>query len=259
MLRNQISKGAMNYGDRTAEQFHRDFLEMMDASDEGAQVEFETEFKGETRSMLANGFRLDSGDWIQTVTNITEQKKKETELQRLYDAIYNLPTAILIWSKEDKLIFGNRVAKENNKKTYKVDLSEGVERHAHLTALNKAGAFSLPENMTIKEMMFLQKGRMIEKTEGISFEAKVGNKTFMNNSRLLEDGGLIENITDITIQKEHEQAVEIQKERYSTVLGDLKAIVFETDLSKNSISYDCLLYTSPSPRDQRGARLAACA
>ena len=95
-----------------------DFLEMMDASDEGAQVEFETEFKGETRSMLANGFRLDSGDWIQTVTNITEQKKKETELQRLYDAIYNLPTAILIWSKEDKLIFGNRVARENNKKTY---------------------------------------------------------------------------------------------------------------------------------------------
>ena len=92
--------------------------------------------------------------------------------------------------------------------------------------------------MTIKEMMFLQKGRMIEKTEGISFEAKVGNKTFMNNSRLLEDGGLIENITDITIQKEHEQAVEIQKERYSTVLGDLKAIVFETDLSKNSISYE---------------------
>ena len=238
MLRNQISKGAMNYGDRTAEQFHRDFLEMMDASDEGAQVEFETEFKGETRSMLANGFRLDSGDWIQTVTNITEQKKKETELQRLYDAIYNLPTAILIWSKEDKLIFGNRVAREDNKKTYKVDLSEGVERHAHLTALNKAGAFSLPENMTIKEMMFLQKGRMIEKTEGISFEAKVGNKTFMNNSRILEDGGLIENITDITIQKEHEQAVEIQKERYSTVLGDLKAIVFETDLSKNSISYE---------------------
>ena len=38
-----ISKGAMNYDNKTAENFHNDFLKMMDASDEGAKVEFETE------------------------------------------------------------------------------------------------------------------------------------------------------------------------------------------------------------------------
>ena len=52
---------------------------------------------------------------------------------------------------------------------------------------------------------------MIEKTEGISFEAKAGNKTFMNNSRLLEDGGLIENITDITIQKEMSRLLKFRR------------------------------------------------
>ena len=38
-------------------------------------------------SMMVTGFRMKSGDWIQTVSNVTELKKREDELKRVYDGI----------------------------------------------------------------------------------------------------------------------------------------------------------------------------
>ena len=40
----------------------------------------------------------------------------------------------------------------------------------------------------------------------------------------------IQNFTDITQQKNHEEQIALQKERYSRVLGDLNSIVFDSNL-----------------------------
>ena len=54
---------------------NKDFMKRIDEASkkgEGASIEFETEVKGEQVFAMVNGFRLKSGDWIQTVSNITE-------------------------------------------------------------------------------------------------------------------------------------------------------------------------------------------
>ena len=57
---------------------------------------------------------------------------------------------------------------------------------------------------------------MLESKEGITVESKMGDDvTFLSTSRMLDDGGFIQNFTDISEIKKHEEALEIQKERYS--------------------------------------------
>ena len=46
--------------------------------------------------------------------------------------------------------------------------------------------------------MGIQKGRMLEKKEGITAESKMGDLTFLSTSRMLDDGGFIQNFTDIS-------------------------------------------------------------
>ena len=362
MLKNQISKGAMNYDNKTAEKFHNEFLKMMDASDEGAKVEFETEFRGKKTSMLANGFRLESGDWIQTVVDITDQKKREAELESLYKAIDVMSAGVIVWDRDHKLVFANKGMRENpfgfefkmgvsrhdmlehqekrgfspipkgksisswinesirnmtespdnsvnseikvkdedllfasvlledgsyvqsytniteikrqqselerlndavnklvnpiniwdsnnvlvfcnqaaidrNRNDWDYDLKPGIHRRDMLNHLIGKG-LKLPDGLSVDEHMGIQKGRMLEKKEGITAETKMGELSFLSTSRILDDGGFIQNFTDISEQKKHEEALEIQKERFSRVLGDLNSIVFESDLTSGEVTYE---------------------
>ena len=97
---------------------------------------------------------------------------------------------------------------------------------------------SLPKGISVEEHMGIQKGRMLEKKEGITAESKMGDLTFLSTSRMLDDGGFIQNFTDISEQKRHEEVVEQQKERFSRVLGDLNSIVFESDLKSGTVIYE---------------------
>ena len=126
----------MNYGNKTAENFHKEFIQMMDKSDDGAKVEFDTEFGGKERSMLANGFRLDSGDWIQTVVEITDQKKRESELESLNKAIDVMSAGVIVWDKEHKLIFANKGMREN---PFGFEFKVGVSRMEMLEHQQKKG------------------------------------------------------------------------------------------------------------------------
>ena len=362
MIKNQIEKRAMNYGSTSAEKVHRDFMKRIDEASkngEGASIEFETKIKGEQIFAMVTGFRLKSGDWIQTVSNITELRKREQDLSRIYNGIDALSNATILWDADDKVAFFNKAAKnvqksfgldlvvglprktlvENslrtglfelapkqtvqqyiqqskekivsstggtfieigdwllntvglddgsyiqsytdiseikqkqielkrlyegvdklvnpviiwgadntlvfcneaarvrNKNEWDYELKTGINRRDMLSHLVKKG-LALPENISIDEHMGIQKGRMLEKREGISAETQMGETIFLSTSRILEDGGFIQNFTDITEQKKHEQQVEKQKERYSKVLGDLNAIVFDSDLEKNIINYE---------------------
>ena len=78
MLRNQIKKGAMDYG-YLAEKVHKEFMERKDAvilKMERAQalnLRQNTKVKLSLRWLLAF---MESGDWIQTVSNVTELEKE---------------------------------------------------------------------------------------------------------------------------------------------------------------------------------------
>ena len=97
MIKNQIAKGAINYGYDSAEQFHDEFMQRVDeASKEGtgASAEFSSVIDGKDVFLLVTGHRLTNGDWVQQVTNVTELRKRESDLKRLYNAIDVLP-----WNK----------------------------------------------------------------------------------------------------------------------------------------------------------------
>ncbi len=362
MLRNQIKKGAMDYGSKSAEKVHKEFMGRVDAASKdgtGASIEFETEYKGETIFAMVTGFRLDSGDWIQTVSNVTELRKREqdlnriyngidalnnatilwdaehkvafcnkaavevqkdfgfdlkigvhrrqliqnsiriglfslppkqtideyidqswkklkssktgitlelgkwiantvglddgsyiqsytdiseikekqAELERLYDGVDKLVNPVNIWDSENKLFFCNEAARHRNKEEWGYDLKPGIYRKDMLTHLLKRG-LELPKGVSVEEYMGIQKGRMLESKDGITVESKMGDLTFLSTSRMLDDGGFIQNFTDISEQKEHEEALEIQKERFSRVLGDLNSIVFESDLNSGEVTYE---------------------
>ncbi len=362
MLRNQIEKGAMDYGSKSAEKVHKDFMSRVDAASEdgtGASIEFETEYRGEIIFAMVTGFRLNSGDWIQTVSNVTELRKREkdlnriyngidalnnatilwdaehrvvfcnkaavevqkdfgfelkigvhrrqliqnsiriglfslppkqtideyinqssdklksskagitlelgkwiantvglddgsyiqsytdiseikdkqVELERLYDGVNKLVNPVNIWDSENKLFFCNEAAKLRNEKEWGYNLKPGIHRKDMLTHLVKRG-LELPKGVSVEEYMGIQKGRMLESKEGITVESKMGGLTFLSTSRMLDDGGFIQNFTDISEQKEHEEALEVQKERFSRVLGDLNSIVFESNLNTGEITYE---------------------
>ena len=76
----------------------------------------------------------------------------------------------------------------------------------------------LPKGMNVDEHMGIQKGRMLEKKEGIQQRVKNGRFDLFGNFRMLDDGGFIQNFTDISEQKKHEEVVEKQKERFQEYL-----------------------------------------
>ncbi len=179
---------------------------------------------------------LEDGSYIQSFTDISEVKEKQRELEQLYDAVDSQVNSITIYDKFNKVVFCNKAAIEFNK-GWGFDLKPGVNRRDILSHLKTQG-LSLPEEMTIDEFIGVQKGRMIESKNGISYEGKIKDFSFISNSRLLDDGGYIQIFTDISEQKEHEEEVELQKERLSKVLGDLNSIVFESDLEKGTVAYE---------------------
>ena len=100
MLSNQIEKNAMDYGTGSAKKVHKDFMDKIDEAAKkgtGASIEFSTEINKEPVSMMVTGFRMKSGDWIQTVSNVTELKKREDELKRIYDGIDVMNNATILW------------------------------------------------------------------------------------------------------------------------------------------------------------------
>ena len=237
LIKHQWSKGALRALEASPEAYHKRHLQEMDSNPEGFTFEFEFENEDGARNAQQTARRSANGDWYQIITDITDIKKQQVELKRLYDAVDKLVNPVTIWDKDNKLFFCNESARERNLSTWQYELRPGVYRGDMIRHLTTKG-LTLPDNMTVEEYMGFQKGRMLEVKDGITAESKMGDLTFLATSRLLEDGGIIQNFTDISEQKKHEEMVEIQKERYSKVLGDLNTIVFDSDLENNVITYE---------------------
>ena len=239
-LRHQFRETAIYTKEKSAEEYAQRTKSDMDNSVDGTNFEFS--FKGEDGKeshAIQSALRLDDGDWVQSITDVTQIKKQQEELKRLSDGIEKLANPIFIWDAENKLFFFNQAASKTNRDFWGIELEKNMPRESLLTQLDSKGLLTKPDGMSIQEYMGYQKGRMVESKEGITIESRLGEDvTLLANSRMLEDGSYIQNFTDISDIKKHEEMLEVQKERYSEVLGNLNAIVFTTDLSSKLTTYE---------------------
>ncbi len=236
-IKNQFERGSISVQHKTPEAYLKWFNQEMDKSEEGFTFEFEA-FDGENRfHNQQSARRVESGDYFQIITDITQVKQQQKELERLYDGIDKMGDPVIIWDSENVLVFCNEAAKLRNKNEWDYDIKPGVRRADMLKHLLKKG-LTIPNGLSVEEHMGIQKGRMLEREEGITAETRMGETTFISTSKMLGDGGFIQNFTDITQQKKHEEQIALQKERYSRVLGDLNSIVFDSDLKTRKVTYE---------------------
>ena len=240
LIKHQFAKNALKASfESTPEAYHKKHMKEMDSNPEGFTFEFDFVSEKGERNAQQTARRSKNGDWYQIITDITDVKSQQRDLKRLSDGIEKLANPIFIWDSDNKLFFFNQAASKTNKDYWEIDLNQGMGRETLLSQLDQKGLLTKPEGMSVKEYMGFQKGRMVESKDGITTESKLGDDvTLLANSRMLEDGSYIQNFTDISEIKKHETLLELQKERYSRVMGDLNAIVFESDLEKNIISYE---------------------
>ena len=236
-LKKQFSVGAITTEEKSPEAYAKRLKRDLDSNPDGARFEFEFTSDEGQRNALQSAVRLESGDWIQIITDITLVKSQQKELERLSDGIQKLVNPIIIWDSDNKVFFCNRAAVDVQKH-WGFKLKPGVDREAMLQNILEKGGLDLPPKMTLKEFIGFQKGRMVESKEGITVESRAGDIIYLATSRLLDDGGFIQNYTDISDIKEHEELIESQRERFDRVLGDLQAIVFESDLENKKVTYE---------------------
>ena len=236
-LKKQFSVGAITTEEKSPEAYAKRLKRDLDSNPDGARFEFEFTSDEGQRNALQSAVRLESGDWIQIITDITLVKSQQKELERLSDGIQKLVNPIIIWDSDNKVFFCNRAAVDVQKH-WGFKLKPGVDREAMLQNILEKGGLDLPPKMTLKEFIGFQKGRMVESKEGITVESRAGDIIYLATSRLLDDGGFIQNYTDISDIKEHEELIESQRERFDRVLGDLQAIVFESDLQNKKVTYE---------------------
>ena len=115
-LRHQFKSTALFTGEKSPEEYAARTRADMDKNPEG--ISFEFSFAGEdgkTSYGLQSALRLEDGDWVQSMTDITQIKIQQRELKRLSDGIENLANPIFIWDSENKLFFFNQAAEKTNR------------------------------------------------------------------------------------------------------------------------------------------------
>ena len=152
---------------------------------------------------MVTGFRLNSGDWIQTVSNVTELRKREQDLNRIYNGIDALNNATILWDAEHKVAFCNKAAVEVQK-DFGFDLKIGVHRRQLIQNSIKIGLFSLPPKQTIDEYIDQNWKKLKSTKTGITLE--LGK--WIANTVGLDDGSYIQSYTDISEIKEKQAELE---------------------------------------------------
>ena len=151
--KSMIKDGAIAIPDGKSE---REFLKEISTSRanlKGQQVRERTTSEG--KQFLLTDARLDDGGLVTIVTDVTELKKQEAELQRLRTATDLSSVGSMIWDKDDRLIYANRFVKEHNKEVHGVEIEEGITYTDFARSLMDKGALVVPDDTTLDD--FLEK------------------------------------------------------------------------------------------------------
>ena len=126
--------------EKSAEEYAQRTKSDMDNSVDGTNFEFS--FKGEDGAeshAIQSAMRLEDGDWVQSITDITQVKTQQEELKRLSDGIEKLANPIFIWDAENKLFFFNQAASKTNRDFWGIELEKNMPRESLLTQLEGKG------------------------------------------------------------------------------------------------------------------------
>ena len=109
-LRKQFSIGAITTEEKSPEAYAKRLKRDMDNNPDGARFEFVFSSDEGQRNALQSAVKLESGDWIQIITDITLVKAQQKELEKLSDGIQKLVNPIIIWDSDNKVFFCNQAA-----------------------------------------------------------------------------------------------------------------------------------------------------
>ena len=160
-------------------------------------------------TFLMNEIRLSDGGIMQLFTDVTTSKQTELENKQLNSAIQELPSPVLIWDKNDKLILGNDEAKKRFQKFSGNKLDKTLTRQKMTHNAIYKGHILPPNGITKKEFLDIRNKE---------YANLKGNQTFQNihnNGKInivsatkLSDGGMLQFFTDITEIKKKEAELE---------------------------------------------------
>ena len=113
MFENNIKKGAYVLKDNKSKE---QYIKKRVADRKNLKISTNELNTKDGSSYLMNEIRLSDGGIMQLFTDITASKQTELENKQLNSAIQELPSPVLIWDKNDKLILGNDEAKKRFEK-----------------------------------------------------------------------------------------------------------------------------------------------
>ena len=220
---------------------------------------------------------------IDDVEDLSSPKLKEV-IQEALDKIMELPVIKVIILPDKKVKYIEHDKELNLDLIYsKQDLSrlsryycggkkihtEKVDENIKCTIFNSG---SLETYIYLEKVNFLNKARSSEEATGIISNAIVQGKNilfagqekkaiqmlmseFMANYRF----ATIDKFKNFSLNEHSIRLSALNKIELLTVGQFSKEIMFNRYLVDDVEQYDCLLYTSPSPRDQRGSRMPSSA
>ena len=139
---------------------------------------------------MASSSKLPDGSTLQFATDVTENKKQETELLRLRDGIETLPNGLMFWDENDDLIASNKSAVDLVKQ-YKFNLKLGTNFSELRNHLINNG-YSMPDKGQTKEEYLSQREKNWKEFTGQNVRiSSFKNHTLHFTDTRLEDGSTI--------------------------------------------------------------------
>jgi|GEM_PF-379024 len=168
-----------------------------------------------TETYIFSYLRLKDGSLYQTFTDVTELKKRETELQQLTAALDYSPVGTMIWNADDKLLYQNRFSCAFQEQTFGSAFELGQAYKDRLNWMIENGHIPIPDNMSKSQVV----DKMLLERKNISFqkgeladanylERKFGPTTFLTSATRLKDGSLLQTFSDITEQRDRESELQ---------------------------------------------------
>ncbi len=185
------------------------------------ESKFETRFANDI-TLLGITNRLDDGGFLQVWTDISDIKRKENDLQQLLDTIDQIPTIILLWDKDHKLIHSNEMAKSNAKSRLKIELKDGITRKEYVMHIINKGYLEVPKGMS-KNQFIEEREKEINSLEGKQrYETTFTDGiTFAGLFNKFPDGSYIQIFDDITDLKEKENIAKLAEKRLQDAIDSM--------------------------------------